>query len=423
MNITQRLLLSVSAVGLAFCGPAQGETLSDAISAAIATNPQLGIQRQQSDLAAESLEQARAQGRTTVDLSASAGHQYTDTTAFFGFNLGDHPIVSAQIQATKPIYTGGSIAAGVRQAKAGVEAANSQYDAAVQDLILNVITAYEDVRRDREAVIIRENNVEVSNEQVRAAQDRFDVGVVTRTDVSLAQARYEGTRASLAGAEASLEASIANYVVLTGMMPGELAPPPPIPQLPADLEEAYQIALDSNPDLEAARHAERAANEAIKAAKGQYRPQVAIVGTASQQKTYNDGQRDTSASILAQGTIPLFSGGLIKSQVKSARLERDQARQQIDLLQRQIRSQVAQAWYGYAAAEKAIEASARQVDASEIAYEGAKEELSVGLRTTLDVLDQEQQLFEARLALVEAERDAYVAAHSLLRAIGQLNPR
>ncbi len=128
-----------------------------------------------------------------------------------------------------------------------------------------------------------------------------------------------------------------------------------------------------------------------------------------------------SATSAAQGRIPLFSGGAVKAQVNSAKLQREQARRRIDAFETQVRAQVAQSWYGYDAATRSIEASRRQVEAAEIAYEGAKEELAVGVRTTLDVLDQEQQLFEARLALVGAERDAYVAAHQLLRAIGGLD--
>jgi outer membrane protein len=424
MRVKYRYLLGSAAIAMVAGMPAAGETLDEAIASAFATNPQLDLQRYETDIAREGLEQARSGGRTTVNVSGSAGYEYVDTTPTspFVFGLGDRPIASAQVQAVQPIYTGGRVSAGIRQAKAGINAAKSQFDAAEQDLILQVVTAYVDVRRDREAVAIRKNNVDVTGEQVRAADDRFEVGVVTRTDVSLANARLEGARAALAGAEASREASEANYQFLTSLKPGELAPPPPVPPLPASLEDAVAVALDGNPDIEAARHSERAASEAIEVARAQYRPQINLVGTAGVQETYGDvTRRDTSVSAVAQGTIPLLSGGLIKSQVSSARLRRDQARNQIDVLERQIRAQVAQAWFGYDASLRSIEASSRQVDAAEIAYEGAKEELAVGVRTTLDVLDQEQQLFEARLALVQSERDAYVAAFRLLRAAGELD--
>ncbi|MEQ3649320.1 TolC family outer membrane protein [Hyphomonas sp.] len=426
MKFHRPLAVSLFALGLSGMPASYAETLSDAIDAALATNPGLQSQRFQTDIALENVEQARSQRRPTLDLSGSAGYEYVDSNSPFadlsGTN-GDRPIASAQLQAAMPIYTGGRISAGIRQARAGVDAAESQYDAAVQDLILQVITAYVDVRSDLETVAIRENNVDVTGEQVRAASDRFEVGVVTRTDVSLSQARLEGARAALAGAQATLEADIANYQFLTGLAPTDLAPPPPLPPLPSSLDEAVQTALDTNPDLIAARHSERAAREAIEVARGQYKPQISIVGTAARQETYNDfTQRDSSVSAVAQGSIPLLSGGLIKSQVKSAKLQRAQAQRQIDTLQRRIRAQIAQSWFTYEASLRSIAASERQVEAAQIAYDGAKEELAVGIRTTLDVLDQEQQLFEARLALVQAERDSYVAAHNLLRATGQLSP-
>ncbi|MBU1286541.1 MAG: TolC family outer membrane protein [Alphaproteobacteria bacterium] len=422
MRLKYRCLMGAAVVASIVGSSATAETLDQAIASAFATNPQLDIQRYETDVARESLAQARSGGRATVDVVGSAGYEYVDTTSPFAFGLGDRPIASAQVQAVQPLYTGGRVSAGIRQAKAGINAAKSQYDAAQQDMILQVVTAYVDVRSDREAVSIRKNNVDVTGEQVRAADDRFEVGVVTRTDVSLSKARLEGARAALAGAEAALEASEANYQFLTSLKPGDLPPPPPVPPLPGSVDEAVLIALDGNPDIQAARHSERAANEAIAVAKSQYRPQISIVGTAGVEQTYGDPeQRNTSVSAVAQGRIPILSGGLIKSQVSEARLRRDQARQQIDLLERQVRAQIAQAWYGYDASLRAIEASRRQVDAAEIAYDGAKEELAVGVRTTLDVLDQEQQLFEARLALVQSERDAYVAAFRLLRAAGELD--
>jgi outer membrane protein len=422
MSVKNRCLMGAATIAMLMGAPATAETLDQAIASAFATNPQLDIQRSETDIARQNLEQARSGKRPTVNLIGSAGYEYVETSSPFAFGLGDRPIASAQVQAVQPLYTGGRVSAGIRQAKAGINAAKSQYDAAEQDLILQVVTAYVDVRRDRNAVEIRKNNVEVAGEQVRAADDRFEVGVVTRTDVSLANARLEGARAALAGAEASLEGSAANYQFLTSLKPGDLPPPPPVPPLPASLDEAVATALAGNPDIEAARHAERAASEAIEVARSQYRPQLNLVGTAGVQETYGDPeQRNTSVSAVAQGSIPLLSGGLIKSQVSSARLRRDQARYQIDALERQVRAQVAQAWFGYDASLRAIEASRRQVDAAEIAYDGAKEELAVGVRTTLDVLDQEQQLFEARLSLVQSERDAYVAAFRLLRAAGELD--
>lgn len=416
-----RLMLGSGLLSIGLADPAFGETLTEAVNAAFASNPQLQIERYRTDIARQNLEAARGAGRPTVNFSAGGGYEYVDTNSPLAFGLGDRPIASAQLQAIQPIYTGGRISAGIRQAEAGISAADYGFEAARQDLILQVVTAYVDVVRDREAVTIRQNNVEVTGEQVRAAQDRFDVGVVTRTDVAQAQARLEGARAALAGAQAALQGSEANYEFLTGLRPGELADPPPAPPLPATLEDAILIALKENPTIDSAREDLRAAEAAVDSARSAGRPEVSIVGTAGFQETFGDiNQRDTSVSALAQARIPLLTGGIVKAQTEGAKLRREQSRRFVDSLETQVRAQVTQAWFSYDAANRSIEASRRQVEASEIAYEGAKEELAVGVRSTLDTLDQEQQLFEARLALVQAERDAYVAAHNLLRATGAL---
>ena len=430
------MLLSLSVLALAM--PSQSETLQDALDLAFQTNPSLEAQRTDIAVAREQLNQARGARSPSVNLSGSAGYESLDSNQPIAFNVGDRPVATAQLQASLPVYTGGRIDAGIDQAQAGILAANAQFDGAAQDLILNVVTAYVDVLRDREAMKIRANSVALLEEQLRAASDRFEVGFATRTDVKQAEARVQGARASLAGAEAQLEASLSIYEVFVGQPAGDLSPVSDTPGIPETYEAALQLALAENPDLNALRQAERAAEQAVRSAKGETKPSVSIVGTAGLQETFDieataisptmgvttlppDNYRDTSLSVFAQASVPLFQGGVLRSRVRAARLERDQARLQTLNAERQVTASIAQAWYGNIAAEQSIFASERQVEAAEIAYEGAQEELSVGTRTTLDVLDQEQQLLEARLGLVNAKRDAYVATHQLLRAMGRLS--
>ncbi|MEO0450954.1 MAG: TolC family outer membrane protein [Pseudomonadota bacterium] len=428
------LSLSVLALGL----PSQSETLQDALDLAFETNPALEAQRADLGVAREQLSQARGAKAPTVELSGSAGYESLDTTQPTAFGLGDRPISSAQLQASLPLYAGGRLDAGIGQAQAGVMAADAQFDGVAQDLVLNVVTAYVDVIRDRETIRIRANSVALLEEQLRAATDRFEVGFATRTDVKQAEARVQGARASLAGAEAQLQASLAVYEVFVGQPAGDLVPVSDAPIIPESFEAALETAISGNPDLEALRQSERAAEQALRSAKGEGRPSLSLVGTAAVQETFDqeavdfdpilgqvqlppDNYRDTQLRLLAQGSIPLFQGGILRSRVRATRLQRDQARLQTLNAERQVTASVAQSWYSNIAAEQAITASERQVEAAEIAYEGAQEELSVGTRTTLDVLDQEQQLLEARLGLVNAQRDAYVATHQLLRAMGQLS--
>jgi outer membrane protein len=409
---------------LALSGNAGAETLYTALRMAEASNPELASGRTDAELASEALEEAHARGRPTVSVIGSGGFESLSSnreTFFDSGQTGDRPVADLQLEAAKPVYTGGRIRAGIRGARAGIRAADGQLDAVRQSVFLRTITAYMDVIRDREAVAIRENNVSVLREQVTAARDRFDVGVVTRTDVAQAEARFEGARAELASARAQLEASAANYEAVTGARPGELTPPPPLPPLPDGFETALETARTQNPSLEAARDTVVRANEAVEEARAAGRPQVEIVGRAGARQTFDNDFRDTEVVGLARATVPLWQGGLVSSQVRSAKLRRTNARLEVTRLERSVRAETTSAWFAYQAAERAITASQRQVEAAEVAFDSAEQELAVGTRTTLDVLDTEQDFLNARLALVTAERDAYVAAHRLLSAMGVLD--
>lgn len=413
-------LLAMASLGLVAALGAEAQTFDEALALAELSNPNMDVGRTQAEIAREALEEARAQGRTTVTLGASAGYESSDSNRLFTIQTGDRPLATAQIEAARPVYTGGRISAGVRAAEAGIDAADARLEAVRQSLYYDTISAFLNVTAARATVDIRENNVRVLDEQVRAANARFDVGFITRTDVALSQARLAGAHAGLASAEAELERVAAGFESLTGVRPGELGPVPPLPMLPESFEVALSDLLELNPQLIAAREDERAATEAVDVAKAGGRPVVEIVGRAEGQQEFNDNFYDTSVTAMARGSVPLFQGGLVSSQVRSAKLRREQARLQVQAAERDLRANLAAAWYGFEAAKRAIEASERQVEAAEIAFNGAQQELSVGTRTTLDVLDSEQDLLNARLALVNAERDANLAAYRILTLTGQL---
>ncbi len=414
------------------------ETLSDALFATETGNPQLDSQRAQMKISEENLVAAKGARLPTVEFNGQYGPETVQTNRALVLDQGGRQIGQAALQASQPIYAGGRIAAGIKEARAGIGVSTSQLEVVRQDMYLQTITAYVDVLRDRETISIRQSSVELLDEQFRAAQDRFYVGEITRTDVALAEARLEGARAQLAAAEAQLEASSASYRFIVGRVPGNLVAPPPVPGLPGSFDEALAVAYENSPDIDAAQFNERAAEARVKTARSQLRPEVNFVASASVQATLNQPDSpetpfspagptpdflDRNVSAFAQARIPLYQGGVARSQVRSAKLAVSQARMDVEATRRQTVAQVSQAWYSYKSALVGIEASERQVSASEIAFEGAVEELAVGVRTTLDVLDQEQDLLDARLGLVIAERDAYVAAHQLLRAMGELTRR
>lgn len=428
-------LLAGSCLLVMSTGAARADTLQDALWATESTNPQLESQREQMEFSKEQLVSAKGARLPTVEVTAQYGPETIQTNRLLVLDQGRRQIASTSLQAVQPVYAGGRILAGIREAKAGIDASQAELEAIRQDTYLSVITAYVDVRRDRETIKIRQNSVDLLAEQFQAAQDRFDVGDITRTDVALAEARLESARANYAAAVAQAEASLANYVFLVGGQPGDLEPPPPLRDVPNTFEEALNVAFENNPDIEAAEYNERAAAQRVESARARLRPELNIVATAAFQGTLNQPDQpdnpffpagptpdflDRNVSAFAQARIPLYQGGVARSQVRSAKISRSQARLDIEALRRQTVAQVSQSWYAYRSALIGIEASKRQVTAAEISYEGGVEELAVGVRTTLDVLDQEQDLLDARLGVIIAERDAYVAANQLFRAMGGL---
>jgi outer membrane protein len=420
------LMASVSTPALA---QASRDTLADAVDSAIANNPTLMAQRKVRGVADEALTQARAQMAPQVSLAGSYGVSQTEigrqiATPFGSFpEDGNSQRAQVGLEARQSLWSGGSLTAQADLARAGVDASQARLINAEQDTILSVVTAFMDVRRSEREMEIRETNVASLREQVRAATDRFNVGEVTRTDVSQAQAQAAASESDLATARANLARSRAVYEQIVGRPPIQLAEPPPAPQLPGTLEEAIATARSGNPQLLAAQADEKQGERSVDVARGQLAPHFDLVGNAGLTDTrYSDSFQDTNVGLVAEFKWPLFSSGLLQSKTRGAQLEADRARYQRMAVERQVTQQTTTAWHQVIAAREAITASTSRVAAAEVALEGAMQELAVGTRITLDVLDQERELLNARLGQVDAERRAYIAIHELLAAMGRLRP-
>ena len=286
------------------------------------------------------------------------------------------------------------------------------------------MTAYADVRLGGELVSIRRNNVRVLNEQLRAARERFEVGEVTRTDVEQARARLAAARSRLAAAKGALANSREAYQRVVGEYPGDLNPPPPLPELPSSKDEAVAMALRDDPGVIAARLERKAAGSDVRAAIGALLPQVSLQAQLSSVETFSDGRAGPeTASIGIVVTVPLYTGGLNYSNVREAQALVDGASADIDNTMRIAARNVGISWANLDVARASIRAGRLEVSATRLAFEGVREEAKVGARTTLDVLDAEQEVLEARSRLTEARHDEYVAAYSLLASIGKLTVR
>ena len=418
---------ALAAVMLVPAGSAQ--TLAEALTRAYETNPRLEASRLGVEAAAEGFAQVRAGRLPSVDVTSSYGlrRSWTLQPGFFGgatSNAINTDPQSLGVQAVQPILTGGRVAGQAQIAAGAANAARQGLRATEHSVLVQVIAAYVDVLRDQRALEIRRTNVERLTQQRTAAQDRFEVGEITRTDVAQAEARLAGAEAQLAGAEAALATSRAQYAGLVGVEPAGLTAPPPPPPLPETLEQAIEQALLINPEYLEAKAAERQARGQVQVQRSSLLPQLSIV--ARYDRGIDLNQRNTeneTGSAVAQIAIPLFEGGLARSRTRQARVNLERSFSQTEEVRRGVVRAVTASWNDHQAVQRVIAASREQVRAADLALDGVIQEQQVGLRTTLDVLDAQQEAAEAQLALVRAERDAYVAAHLVLQAVGQLQPQ
>nr|ART36790.1 D431 [uncultured bacterium] len=401
----------------------------DALSSAYQTSPVLGAQRATLRATDEGVSQALSGWRPQITASGTYGRQSIRTEQPLNFVGGGgsvsndrqiSPIVG-QIVLSQPIYRGGRTVNGVRQAEAGVLAGRELLLATEQNVLLGAVTAYMDVLRDRAVVDLNKNQIGVLSRQQEATQNRFDVGDITRTDVAQSEARLSSSVSNLASAEAALIASQSAFERIVGHQPVALQPPPPAPALPASEEAAQTRALDQNPQFRAALQAERASAAAIRVEIGKLLPTVALEASARiLQDQGSEGLEQDEAAIIAQLQVPLYESGAVYSSVRQAREINSQRRLEAAQARRQTIEGVRNAWEGLRSARARIISDQEAVRANEIALDGVQQESDVGARTTLDVLDAQQELLNARVELVRSERNEVVAAYSLLSVSGDL---
>lgn len=409
--------------------PVHAETLMEALTAAYQTSPVLDAQRAALRATDETVSQALSGWRPSVTVSSAYGRQAIRTEqplTFVGRGGGisnDRVIspITGEIKLSQPIYRGGRTLNGVRQAEAGVLAGRELLLSTEQSVLLSAITAYMDVQRDKAVVDLSKNQVEVLTRQLQATQDRFRVGEITRTNVAQSEARLSSAVSNLTAAEAALIASNSAYEKTIGHQPAGLEPPPPFPALALTEEEAQSRALDRNPQLRAALEAERATAHAVKVEIGKLLPTVALEATARvAQDVSAQGLEQDEAAVTALLQVPLYESGAVYATIRQAREINSQRRLEAAQARRQVIEGVRNAWEGLRSTRARIISDKEAVRANEIALEGVRQEADVGARTTLDVLDAEQELLNARVALVRSQRNEVVAAYSLTSVTGNL---
>jgi outer membrane protein len=399
-------------------GSLRAETLYEALAKAYNTNPNIQSQRATVRATDESVPQALSGWRPTVSVTGTGGLQRSRSSQTREQQLTQR---SAVLNLTQPLYRGGRTESSTKKAEADVETARAQLSSVEQQVLLSAVTVYMDVLRDMARTQLTQNNENVLRRQLEATKDRFEVGEVTRTDVAQAEARLSNARAAKVSAEGDLAISKATFERVMGYPAGDMKAAPPLPPLPDSLEASLEIAAAENPDLGAARWTEVSAGHDVRTNFGNLLPQVNLVGEVSRSdETSLEDVSSRSESLEAQVRVPLYQAGAVYSQVRQAKQTRNRRRIEIETAHRRTMELTRQAWERLTATRSQIVAREEQVQANRIALEGVRQEAAVGSRTTLDVLDAEQELLDSQVALVVAERDEYVAGFQLLSAIGRL---
>ena len=418
------VLLMASAAVVAV-RPAASQTLPEALALAYANNPTLQAARAQLRAVDENVPQALAGWRPTVQMGGSVGTVDSETQLRRGAtNSTNRDPTTLNASVTQPLYRGGRTVSSTSRAENQVLAQRARLLATEQQVLLDAVNAYVAVIRDQEEVRLNTNNEQVLMRQLQATNERFRVGEITRTDVAQAESRLAGARAARSDSEGRLQNSRAVFTRVVGQPPERLTPPQPLRQAVANARDAGNLASLNNPGVVAALFDEAAARDLIDVQFSALMPQASVTAQTFRNDFSTDQTRRVNGNqVTANVTVPIFQGGAEHAAVRQARQTAQQARQVVEEQRRTATQQATQAFENLTALRAQADANRAQIRAAEIALDGVQREAVVGSRTTLDVLNAEQELLNARVALVRALANVITASHNLAAAVGRMTAR
>jgi outer membrane protein len=413
--------------------PALADTIEAALVRAYQNNPQLNAQRAAVRSTDENVPQALSGYRPKVALTASAGYQYTGVNSTQGGTPTDllrtplhgaNAPRSAGLTVTQTLFNGNQTANKTRAAESQVSGAREALRVLEQSVLLTAATIYMDYLRDAAILEVQKSNTRVLEQTLKQTQDRFNVGEVTRTDVAQSEAQLAAGRTQQLAAEATLTTTRSNFRRIIGNEPQALAPGSPVDRfLPGTLPAAVELSLTENPNVTASMFGIDVNFLQVKIAEGVLLPTVTV--QAAVQQSYEQAINTFSqfgASAIAQVSVPLYQGGAEYSLIRQSKENLAQQRLVLEQTRDQARANTVTAWGQLVAGKAQVSSAQAQVTASEIALNGVREEAKAGQRTTLDVLNAQQALVNARVALVTAQHDRVVASYGVLNTIGRLSP-
>jgi outer membrane protein len=412
-----RMVATLAVVAMALCAPlaARAETLTDALIDAYRNSNLLEQNRAVLRAADEDVAIAVSSLRPVIGFVAQAGYGGFDVSAADDVVFTEQLSGSLALNLQMTVYDFGRTQLAIEATKEAVLATREALIGVEQNVLLAAVSAFVDVRLTEELVRLSENNLRVIGEELRAAQDRFEVGEITRTDVAQAEARLAQSRSNLVAAQGDLAVAREAYRAATGHYPGRLTAPPPPPVTARSLEAAREVGLRTHPSIRQAQRQVNAAELNVARARAEMSPNIGLQAQAEE-----DDQGLNTYQFGFELNQTLYAGGRLAAILRQAMAQRDQSR--AALLQQgvTIGEAVGNAWALLEVARVRIEATQQQIDAAQVAFEGVREEATLGARTTLDVLNAEQDLLDARAERLRAEAQRYVGVYQLMAAMGLL---
>ncbi len=412
-------------------GAASADTLEGALALAYRNNPQINSQRAATRATDEGVGIALSGYRPTLAGTASVGEQYLDTLSKSGGlaarSVGTIAVQTYGLTSKQTLFNGFGTASRTRQAEGQVFGQRETLRTTEQTVMLNGATAYMNLLRDAALLDLQRNNVKVLEATLRQTRDRFTAGEVTRTDLAQAESSLAAGRSSLHAAESNYTTSKSTYVQVIGVEPGRLSSASPVDRLfPSTLEAALTRAASQNPAITTAMYNVDVAVEQVKIQESNLYPNLSLNGNLQKQYGSNTSLTNLEtlgASVTGQLTVPIYQGGAEYANIRQAKETLGQRRLDLDTARLAVQQNVVQSWGQLEAAKAQVDANTAQVTSAEIALDGVREEARVGQRTTLDVLNAQQALVQARTALVTAQHDRIVASYTVLASVGSLSPQ
>jgi outer membrane protein len=421
--------ISTQSEGPANANAALARTLSGALAATYSTQPALQAERAKLRATDEGVPQALAGWRPTVIVSGTTGYgdgyNAQSTAAGAVKTRTDRLLATPQATFTQPIYTGGKVAATLHKAETQIMAERANLIAQEEQSFIDTVTAYVNVIQNQQLLALQVSNEQVLTEQLKATNDRFRVGEITRTDVAQAEAALAGATAQREIAEGNLQTARATFQRVVGYLPpGDLIEPQPL-RLPVKTQqEAAAMAGSNNPVVVSALFADATAKNAIDVAFAALMPQVSLQGQMFQDQ--NSSLRNSSSNgyqVVASVSVPIYQGGAEYSAIRQARQSEQQTAKQVDDARRTAVQNAVQAWETLVAARASAQSTREAISANAVALDGVEREAIVGSRTTLDVLNAQQALLNSETTLVQNLASVVTASYTVAQAVGRLTAR